>query len=101
MADPIFRTKDLRKIYQTGEVEVHALRGIDFSAEKGDFVVLLGPSGSGKSTFLNIVGGLDRASSGEAWFADHELTALDERGLTATAATMSASSSSSTTWCRA
>ena len=82
MVDPIFRTKDLRKIYQTGEVEVHALRGIDFSAQKGDFVVLLGPSGSGKSTFLNIVGGLDRATSGEAWFADHELTALDERGLT-------------------
>lgn len=82
MTVPVFRTEDLVKIYRTGEVEVQALRGIDFAADEGEFVVLLGPSGSGKSTFLNIVGGLDIPTSGKAWFKDRELTALDERGLT-------------------
>ena len=81
-AKMIFRTKDLTKVYRTGAQEVHALRGVDFQAARGEFIVILGPSGSGKSTFLNIVGGLDNATAGEAWFEDHELTALDERGLT-------------------
>ena len=53
-----------------------------FRARKGEFVVILGPSGSGKSTFLNIVGGLDRASGGEAWFEEHQLTVLSEAELT-------------------
>ena len=78
----IFRTRGLTKTYQTGAVEVQALRGVDFDAAKGEFVVMLGPSGSGKSTFLNIVGGLDRATSGEVWFTDHELSRMDERDLT-------------------
>ena len=82
MAMPIFRIRNLTKVYLTGAVEVHALRGIDFEAEAGELVVMLGPSGSGKSTFLNIVGGLDRATSGEVWFADHELSGYDERELT-------------------
>ncbi|MCF1710320.1 ABC transporter ATP-binding protein [Tabrizicola sp. J26] len=81
-AGPVFRTRGLTKVYRSGEQEVHALRGVDFQANQGEFIVILGPSGSGKSTFLNIIGGLDRASSGEAWFQDHQLTALDERGLT-------------------
>jgi putative ABC transport system ATP-binding protein len=81
-ADLVFRAKGLTKVYRNGALEVHALRGIDFQARKGEFVVILGPSGSGKSTFLNIVGGLDKASAGEAWFEDHQLTALDEKGLT-------------------
>ncbi|MCU0902609.1 MAG: ABC transporter ATP-binding protein [Tabrizicola sp.] len=80
--DIVFRAKGLTKVYRNGALEVHALRGIDFQARKGEFVVILGPSGSGKSTFLNIVGGLDRASAGEAWFEDHQLTTLDEKGLT-------------------
>jgi putative ABC transport system ATP-binding protein len=80
--DIVFRAKDLTKVYRNGALEVHALRGIDFQARKGEFVVILGPSGSGKSTFLNIVGGLDKASAGEAWFEEHQLTALDEKGLT-------------------
>ena len=82
MASSVFRTEGLTKTYRTGDVEVHALRGVDFSAEAGEFVVLLGPSGSGKSSFLNIIGGLDRATSGSVRFKDHELTTHDEKALT-------------------
>ena len=85
MPDPreiVFRAKGLTKVYRSGALEVQALRGIDFQARRGEFIVILGPSGSGKSTFLNIVGGLDRASSGEAWFEDHQLTSLSEAQLT-------------------
>ena len=78
----VFRAKGLTKVYRTGEFEVHALRGVDFQAASGELIVILGPSGSGKSTFLNIVGGLDAATSGEAWFKDLELTSLDASGLT-------------------
>jgi putative ABC transport system ATP-binding protein len=81
-AEIVFRATGLTKVYRNGALEVQALRGIDFQARKGEFVVILGPSGSGKSTFLNIVGGLDTASAGEAWFEEHQLTALDEKGLT-------------------
>ncbi|WP_374427370.1 ABC transporter ATP-binding protein [Tabrizicola sp.] len=81
-SDTVFRATGLTKVYRNGALEVHALRGIDFTARKGEFIVILGPSGSGKSTFLNIVGGLDRASAGEVWFEEHQLTSLDEAGLT-------------------
>jgi putative ABC transport system ATP-binding protein len=81
-AEITFRTKGLTKVYRTGAQDVHALRGVDFQASQGEFIVILGPSGSGKSTFLNIVGGLDGATAGEAWFQDHQLTALGEKGLT-------------------
>ena len=84
MADrtPTLRARGLCKVYRTGDVEVHALRGLDLVLETGELVVLLGPSGSGKSTLLNILGGLDTATSGEAWFLDHELSGLDDAGLT-------------------
>jgi len=78
----MLRTVGLTKIYRTGDVEVRALMKVDFEARPGEFIVILGPSGSGKSTFLNIVGGLDRATSGEAWFQDHELTRASEAQLT-------------------
>jgi putative ABC transport system ATP-binding protein len=78
----ILRTRGLSKTYRTGAVEVQALKSVDFEAQKGEFLVILGPSGSGKSTFLNIIGGLDTASSGEAWFEDHNLTAANEASLT-------------------
>jgi putative ABC transport system ATP-binding protein len=63
-------------------VEVRALRGVNFEVAAGEVVVLLGPSGSGKSTFLNIVGGIDTATSGELRFKDIDLTKLRERDLT-------------------
>jgi len=74
--------RDLTKIYRTGEVEVHALRGADLDLYEGELVVILGPSGSGKSTLLNIIGGLDSATSGTVQFRDHELTGADESELT-------------------
>jgi putative ABC transport system ATP-binding protein len=79
---PTLRARGLSKSYRTGQLEVHALRGLDLELQTGELVVLLGPSGSGKSTLLNILGGLDTATSGEAWFLDHELTRLDDDGLT-------------------
>jgi putative ABC transport system ATP-binding protein len=78
----VLRARNLGKVYRTGEVAVHALRGVDLDLWAGEMVVLLGPSGSGKSTLLNILGGLDSASSGEAWFEDHDLTRQDDRTLT-------------------
>ncbi|HEX4893609.1 MAG TPA: ABC transporter ATP-binding protein [Hyphomicrobiaceae bacterium] len=83
MPDPIFVARGLTKIYRTGEVEVRALNGVDLDLYEGEMLVLLGPSGSGKSTLLNILGGLDTASSGTVRFKDHDLTSLDEAGLTA------------------
>ena len=82
MRDAVFRTSELTKIYRTGEVEVRALNGVTIDLFEGEMVVLLGPSGSGKSTFLNIVGGLDRPTSGSVHFKDQELTAYSERKLT-------------------
>ncbi len=77
-----FKGTSLTKVYQTGETQVHALRGVDFEVPRGEMLVLLGPSGSGKSTLLNIVGGLDRPTSGKLFYGDIELTALDDRNLT-------------------
>jgi putative ABC transport system ATP-binding protein len=82
MSDIAFRTEDLTKVYGSGETAVHALRGVDLALPQGEMTVILGHSGSGKSTLLNILGGLDRASSGKAFFTDHELTAFGERDLT-------------------
>lgn len=77
-----FRARGISKVYHTGETDVHALRGVDLSLKEGELVVLLGPSGSGKSTLLNILGGLDKPSSGTLHFKDAELTAFDEERLT-------------------
>lgn len=82
MSGQTLRTRNLTKIYRSGDVDIVALREVNFEAKAGEFIVMLGPSGSGKSTFLNIVGGLDQATSGEAWFEDHRLTGMSERELT-------------------
>ena len=79
---PVFRARGLTKIYQMGDVQVHALRGIDIDLYAGEFVVLLGPSGSGKSTLLNILGGLDTPTSGEVNYGGYDLSVYDDTALT-------------------
>ena len=81
-APPIFRTRNLTRVFRNGEVEIHALRGVDLELFAGEFVVLLGASGSGKSTLLNILGGLDAATSGEVWYGDEDLSHASEQRLT-------------------
>lgn len=80
--DTLLSVRGLTKVYRTGEVEVHALRGIDLEVKRGELIVLLGASGSGKSTLLNIIGGLDSASEGEVSFLGENLTGRSQAGLT-------------------
>ncbi len=82
MARQVLTAVGLEKSYRMGEVEVHALRGVDFSLSEGELVVLLGPSGSGKSTLLNILGGLDTPTGGRVAYLDHDLTTRDDAALT-------------------
>ncbi len=78
----VFRAVDVTKVYQMGEVQVHALRGVTLDLYDHEFVVLLGASGSGKSTLLNILGGLDIPTQGSVYYLDQELTASDDTQLT-------------------
>jgi putative ABC transport system ATP-binding protein len=78
----VFQASGITKVYHMGEVEVHALRGVDLDLAESEFVVLLGPSGSGKSTLLNILGGLDVPSSGRVFYRDRDLAIADEAALT-------------------
>ena len=77
-----FHVRDLTKIYKMGEVEVHALRGVNMELYAGELVVLLGPSGSGKSTLLNIMGGLDTATGGFVSYRGQDITKANEKELT-------------------
>lgn len=77
-----FQIRGLTKTYGTGPAMVHALRGVDLDIPAGEIVVLLGPSGSGKSTLLNIIGGLDRGSTGDVSFGDQDIGAYSDRELT-------------------
>ena len=78
----VFEIKDLTKTYRTGDVKVHALRGANAILYEGELSVMLGPSGSGKSTFLNIIGGLDTATSGHVQFKDLDISNASEAELT-------------------
>lgn len=83
MSERILYGWDLTKTYHMGEVDVHALQSVDLDIYDGELVVILGPSGSGKSTLLNILGGMDQPTTGTVFFKDRELTALNDKGLTA------------------
>lgn len=79
---PNFSARGLTRTYQMGDVQVHALQGVDLDLFPGEFVVILGPSGSGKSTLLNILGGLDAPTSGSVRFHDHDLVGASDAELT-------------------
>ena len=78
----VFETRGLTKTYRMGEVEIHALRGVDLDLYAGELVVMLGASGSGKSTLLNIMGGLDTATGGRVRYRDQDLTRASDNALT-------------------
>ena len=78
----ILETKDLRKVYGSGDTEVRALDGVDLTVEKGDFVAVVGTSGSGKSTLLHMLGGLDRPTGGTVTVDGKELSAMRDEELT-------------------
>src|SRR6056297_3009195 len=77
----LLELKGVEKIYRQGKIEVPALRGIDLTVEKGEFTTIFGPSGSGKTTLLNMIGCLDKPTSGSINFAGKELEELDKKEL--------------------
>lgn len=80
--DVLLRLRNVGRTFQMGEVAVVALTDFSLDVYQGELLVLLGPSGSGKTTILNIVGGLDRATAGEVWYRDEELTHATPKQLT-------------------
>lgn len=78
----VFSARDLTKVYIMGEVEIHALRGVDLDLYAGELTVMLGASGSGKSTLLNILGGLDSATAGTVRYGEQDLVAAEDSVLT-------------------
>ena len=74
--------ENITKVYRMGEVEIRAADGIDFAIKKGEFVVIVGPSGAGKTTVLNILGGLDTATTGRITVDGEDITGYNERQLT-------------------
>jgi putative ABC transport system ATP-binding protein len=82
MNEAIIRVRGLRKVYQTGKVQVEALRGVDLDVPTGEFLAIVGPSGSGKSTLFHIIGGLTPASAGEVTVAGRDVSAVGDSGRT-------------------
>lgn len=78
----IIEIKGLKKDYPLGKTTVNAIRGVDLSIEKGDFLSIIGPSGSGKTTLLNIIGCIDHATSGSVKIAGKEITSLNDKKIT-------------------
>ena len=87
--DTFVKLENITKIYHMGEVEIRAVDGIDFSIQKGEFVVIVGPSGAGKTTVLNILGGMDTASGGRITVDGQDITKYSERQLTGIGGTIS------------
>ena len=79
---PVLHVENLEKSYRLGKVTVHALRGVSLSVREGEFVVVMGPSGSGKTTLLNIIGTLDKPSSGQVLIDGQDISRLKDRQLT-------------------
>lgn len=77
------KLKEVTKIYQMGEVEIHAADGINFAISRGEFVVIVGPSGAGKTTVLNILGGMDTATTGQVLVDGEDVTGFNRKQLTA------------------
>lgn len=77
----ILKVENLRKTYGTGENQVHALDGISFSVQKGEFIAIIGPSGSGKSTLLHILGGVDKPTSGKVYMDGNDVYAQNDEQL--------------------
>jgi putative ABC transport system ATP-binding protein len=73
----VVRTQNVKKIYQMGDTQVHALRGVDVEIYAGEYLSIMGPSGSGKSTFFNMVGGLDKPSEGKVYIDEVDVAQLD------------------------
>ena len=82
-AEALLRLRAIRKTYSVGPVETEVLRGVDLDVARGDLLSMMGPSGCGKSTLMNVVGLLDRPTSGAYWFAGREVTELDDDALSA------------------
>lgn len=82
MGDPLLRLEKVERVYRLGNQEVHALRGIDLEVHQGSFIALMGRSGSGKTTLLNMMGGLDRPTSGRVFYMGRDLATFSERELT-------------------
>lgn len=79
--DKYIEFKDVKKVYKMGEVEINALNGVNFSIDKGEFVIIAGPSGAGKSTILNILGGMDTATSGKITVDGREVSKFSHKDL--------------------
>jgi len=75
--DNVVRTKDVRKVYTMGKVEVEALRGVDLEIRTGEYLSIMGPSGSGKSTLFNMIGGLDKPTTGKVYIEEVDVAQLD------------------------
>jgi putative ABC transport system ATP-binding protein len=73
----VVRTQDVKKVYEMGDVTVDALKGVDLEVEQGEYLSIMGPSGSGKSTLFNMVGGLDKPTSGKVYIDDVDVAQLD------------------------